>query len=227
VHWGERLHLSNMCILSKNIIDTFYGFLIGKIPIHDFEKWVYDSSDLENELDEISYYDFISFGFKKSGAKYELEQLIKKHINISEYETWKLKGLLFNALERKNNYYDSIQQIYELYFNGYDFLDNLGLGYGITLDCLYFDYGVETFEDLPKKQKDYITKSFYPEIQFEIKKVLNWFDSGLIVLDSEYDSRGCLKVTDNRKETEKEPSSYKIEKTTDKKNNREWWKIWK
>lgn len=216
-----------MSKLSKNIIDTFYGFLIGKIPIQDFEKWVYDSSDLENELDEISYYDFISFGFKKSGATYELEQLIKKHIDISKYETWKLKGLLFNALERKNNYYDSIQQIYELYSNGYDFLDNLGLGYGMTLDCLFIDYEVASFGELPKKQKVFIENSFYPDIEYEIRKVLNWFDSGLIVISSEYDSRGCLKVLDNREESEKEPSSYKIEKTADMETKREWWKIWK
>ena len=57
-----------MSELLKNTIDKFYSFLIGEISILEFEKWVCDSPDLENELDEISYYDFISFGFKKSGA---------------------------------------------------------------------------------------------------------------------------------------------------------------
>ena len=57
-----------MSELSKNIIDKFYCFLVGEMTILEFEKWVYESPYLENELDEISYYDFMSFGFKKSGA---------------------------------------------------------------------------------------------------------------------------------------------------------------
>lgn len=216
-----------MSKLSQNIIDKFYGFLIGEISILDFEKWVYDSSDLENELDEISYYDFISFGFKKSGAIYELEQLIKKQIDISKYETWRLKRLLFNVLGRKNNYYDSILQFYDLYCKGYYFLDNLGLGYGLALDCPYSEYGVDSYEELSEEQRDKIVNSFYPKIEFEIKKVLNWLDSDIIVINSEFDSYGNLKITDKRIETDKKPTAYKIAKTVDKQNKREWWKIWK
>lgn len=216
-----------MSELSKNIIDKFYLFLIGEMTILEFEKWVYDSKDLENELDEITYYDFISFGFKKSGAIYELEHLIRKHINISEYETWKLKKILLNVFERKNNYYDSILQFYDLYCKGYNFLDNLGIGFGLTLDCPYSEYGVDSYEELTQEQKDKIVNSFYPKIQFEIKKVLDWLDSGLILIHSEYDSYGNLKITDNRLEADKEPTAYKIAKTVDKENKREWWKIWK
>ena len=152
--------------------------------------------------------------------------MIRKHIDISEYETWKLKKILFNTLERKNNYYDSILQFYDLYCKGYNFLDNLGIGYGLTLDCPYSEYGVDSYEELTQEQKDKVVDSFYPKIKFEIKKVLDWLDSDLIVIQSEYDSYGNLKITDNRLEADKEPTAYKIAKTVDKKNKREWWKIW-
>ena len=211
----------------QNIKDKFFKTLQGEIPIEDFENWVYNSTELEKFLGSVDYTDFISLDYKKQGAKYEIQNLIRKFIDKSEFETWKIKILLLNALNRTGDFSLAIRLFYDLYFHGYGFMDNLGLGYGLTLDCPYSSYGVDSFEELTNEQKDKLVNSFYPEIQTEIKKVLYWIDSGLIVLTGEQDEYNRFKYIDYRTESDKQPTAYKIERIENKDRKTDWWKIWK
>ena len=156
-----------------NIKDRFYKILAGKTPIDEFESWVYNSTELEEYLGSDEYMDFILFDYKQKGARYEIEHLIYKHIDKSEFEAWKVKILLFDALNRTGDYTLAIRLFYDLYCHGYGFMENLGLGYGLTLDCPNSSYGVDNFEELTNEQKNQLVNSFYPEIQAEINKVLS------------------------------------------------------
>ncbi len=110
-----------------NIKDRFYKFLAGKTQIDEFESWVYNSTELEEYLGSDEYMDFISFDYKQKGARYEIEHLIYKHIDKSEFEAWKVKILLLDALNRTGDYTLAIRLFYDLYCHGYGFMENLGL----------------------------------------------------------------------------------------------------
>jgi len=211
----------------QNIKDKFFKILLGEIPIEDFENWVYNSSELENYIGSDDYTDLISLDYKKQGAKYDIQKMIRKYIDKSEFETWKMKILLFNALNRTGDYSLAIRLFYDLYCQGYDFMDNLAFGYGLTLDCPYSSYGVDSFEELTNEQKDRLVNSFYPDIQKELTKVLSWIDSGLVVLTGEQDEYNRFKFIDYRTESDKQPTAYKVERIENEDRKTEWWKIWK
>jgi hypothetical protein len=211
----------------QNIKDRFFKTLLGDIPIEEFENWVYNSSELETYLGSADYTDFISLDYKSQGAKYEIQNFISKYIDKSEFETWKVKILLLNALNRTEDYVLAIRLFYDLYFDGYKFMDNLGLGYGLTLDCPYSPYGLDSFEELTNEQKDNLVNSFYPAIIVEIQKVLNWIESRSIILTGNQDEYNHFEYIDNRSESDKLPTTYKIAKVENKEYKTEWWKIWK
>ena len=47
---------------------------------------MYESKDIERVLHSDDYLDLISLNYKRSGAKYELFNLLKKHIDLGEFE---------------------------------------------------------------------------------------------------------------------------------------------
>ena len=63
--------------LPIDIKERFFKTIKGDISLDDFERWVYDSKNLENVLGSDDYLDIISLDYKKSGAKYELHNILK------------------------------------------------------------------------------------------------------------------------------------------------------
>ena len=178
-----------------------------KQSVLGFEKWVYESKELEETIDEDSHLDFISLNYNSSGAYYELKKLIENQIDKVEFSKWKLLTELNNVRERKGNYHLYIKNFYDLYCKGYGFMDKLAFGYGLTLVSPYDIYGVESYEELNKNQRENIVENFYPKIIIEIDKVLNLLNTKEIVLKETTDEFGLLEYDDLRK---KEDITYPI-----------------
>jgi len=216
---------SNLKTLPDELKYRFFKTIFGDISVSEFEQWLYQTDDVERHLMADDYLDLISYNFKQPGAKYGLVQILEKHINLGEYQTWKLENLL-NSVERKEgNYPSAITEFYDLYCRGYGFLDDLGFGYGLALDCPYTSNGHGSFEDLTKQQQLELADSFFPQIITEIERVRNWLHSGKIVLTGEKDELGHYEYVDNRTEEEIRPTTFTKESnsTTVKK----WWQVWK
>ncbi len=63
--------------IPKSIKEIFYKTIKGDIPINDFEQWLYNDKELEKLLKLDDYLELILLKFNKSGAKYELWNLLK------------------------------------------------------------------------------------------------------------------------------------------------------
>ena len=116
---------------------TFLRLLEGDLPIRDFERWVYDSSDsLENELGTEAHLDLISFGYKRAGSLDELKYMILGFINTMEFKLWRTKKLLSEIVEHKIDLVLATRKLRELYDNDCDdFIPiDLGVGYESELD---------------------------------------------------------------------------------------------
>lgn len=196
--------------LPRSIKTTFFEFLDGQITVIDFEQWVYKTLSLEEALNSDDYLELISIDFTQSNEKYYLDccyqinKIIEKYIDSGEYETWKLEILLNDFLNRKGNLIEILGQFYDLYCHGYDFLDNLGLHYGLK----FCDYYLET---LSKAEITNKLNNLLPEIDKEIENVLSWLERGKIKIINDPDSFYSLNYIDNRSELEKIPL-YKIRK---------------
>ncbi|WP_152611395.1 hypothetical protein [Psychroserpens mesophilus] len=208
-----------MNTISKDIKNRLFKTWLEKVPIAEFENWVYSSTELKDQMDSDSYYEFLSFNYKKTNAISDLKNLIELQLTQSELETWNLKRHLTNVKERNNNCTESIRKFYTLNCKGYDFMDSLAFNFSLKLEVPYISQNVVSFEELTEVQKEKIISDFYPEIQDEINKVMSWLENENIVLLGKSNEFGKLEYIDNRTESQKAKKNYTIKKS--------WWKFWK
>ena len=194
--------------LPTDIKKTFFETLHGDISVLEFEQWLYADRQLECILTLEDYLDLISYGYKGDRVKYGLYKLLEKHIDKGEYEKWKLIRLLHKALRRDKDLPQILMTFYDLYCKGYDFLDNLGLGYGLAVKVPYSQ--ADSWNELTAVQQLNLINSFYPGIENEIKKVIKWLDSGKVILTGIQDEYNYFGYIDNRKEEEKHLRTYKV-----------------
>jgi hypothetical protein len=222
--------------LPVDIKEIFFETLYGDKSVLEFEQWLYAEKRLESLLKAEDYLDLISYGYKGNRVKYGLYKLLEKHIDKGEYEKWKMLRRLRKALQRDKELPQILMTFYDLYCKGYNFLDNLGLGYGLAVEVPYSQ--ADSWGELTPEQQETLLNSFYPNIEYEIKKVIRWLETGKVVLTGFQDDYQHYEYIDNRTDEEKQPTAYQIasrdttikaEETTQSRSGIEqkpWWKFW-
>jgi hypothetical protein len=212
-------------ILPYDIKQLFFDTLSGGKTVLEFEQWLYADKRLETILNSDDYLDLISYGYKADNAKYGLFRLLEKHIDKGELETRRIHKLLTTALNRNKELPEILMTFYDLYCKGYNFFDNLGLGYGLRVEVPGINNYEETWDDLNEAEQANLLNSFYPDLETEINKVIFWLDTGKIILTGIKDEYNHFEYIDNRTELEKQPTGYKVA-TMDNNAQKPWWKIW-
>jgi hypothetical protein len=202
------------CVISDEFRDEIYSFLNSEITIVEFEQWVYaNANTLENELDETTFFELISFSYQLSGARYDLIKLLKPLINEADFEKYRILKLLNDTLVYSPNSQQNIAQFYDLYCGGYYFFQDLA-----------FPYGLDTDNNLAEE----IIQSYYPEIIVEIEKVIHWIENKEIILNSlnkeefpKYD------FEDNRQLDIPKKQNYQHLPKKMRPQQKKWWQFWK
>ena len=199
-----------MTHLPENIEQYFFDTINGKVTLTEFEQWVYTNKELESLLGEDDYLELISVNFKKNGAKYELVNLLSdKYVDLGEYEKWKLLDSLKTALKRNEHLGPILREFYDLYCRGYGFLNDLGLGYGLTIEVPPSPkYKVDTWEELTDSEKEELLNSFYPQLESDIKRTIDWIENGKIIFTGKKDEIGHYEYEDLRTEQERESTVW-------------------
>lgn len=130
-----------------------FRFLNGEEPVIEFERWVYDTKALENILGGEDYFNLISLDFSKQCSRYELIKILERHIDVGKYQTWKLRKLLKLFLSQKGNLSLMLCKFYELYCDGFYFLDVLGLDYGLAIIVPPCGYSSEYWQQLTSEKR--------------------------------------------------------------------------
>jgi hypothetical protein len=230
-----------MTTLPQDIKERFYKTIKGDISLDDFEKWLYADMEIEKHLNADDYLDLISLNFKKSGAKYELWKLLKKHIYLGDFEKYKILGLLYEAKQKNKRLPYLLMEFYDLYCRGYSFLRDLGLGYGLAVVVPPAkNLSAESWNELTNEQQTKLLDSFSPELEDCIEQVIYWLETKKILLTGEQDEIGHYNYEDLRTEEEKksrlwvmvsedEKTNFSASKNTigDKQTNTKWWEFWK
>lgn len=198
-----------------------YKLLLKEIEQSEFEQWVYLEKKLSEVLSFDEYLELISLNYKTPSSLYEAGKILRKYIEIGKCYDWYLRRLLQNIIERPFDVHRYIEECYDLYCDGYDFLDNLGVGYGLAVMVPRQKFKGETWQDLTSQDQQELVNEFYPDVADEAQKVLSWLDSGKIILTGHSGECQGIEYQDNRTAIEKEPTSYKC-----KVPMRRWWKFW-
>lgn len=210
--------------LPPEIQKIFMDTLNGEMSLEEFEQWLYSEKRLEMMLRPEDYLALISYGYKTDTAKKWLYPLFEKHIDKAEFEKKRIRRLLTMTLDRDEKLPQLLVGFYELYCNGYTFLDNLGLGYGLGIKAPEaINVSAKSWAELSNKKQNNLLNSFYPTLEMEIVKVISWLDDGKVILTGIRDETGCWEYVDNRTEEEMRPTGYTRISGNEKKP---WWKIW-
>ncbi|GHA66965.1 hypothetical protein [Pontibacter akesuensis] len=195
--------------LPRHIEQRFYDTIFGSVALSEFESWVYTDKEIESILSDDEYLELLSFNYKKSGAKYELVNLLTdNYIDLGEYEKWKMLNLLYAAKDKDKRLPNILRQLYDLYCKGYDFLNDLGLGYGLTVEVPPSKYKAETWEEMTEIEKKELIESFYPQLQSDIERAITWIEDGKIILSGNTDEMGHHEYEDLRTEEEKKSTVW-------------------
>ena len=135
---------------------VIYRLIAKEISINEFEQWVYSANDLEKFIGSDGYLDLISLAYKQPSSLYEAEKILKQHINIGKYYEWLLRRVLQKVIEHPIDAHKYIAQCYDLYCDGYGFLDNLGLGYGLIITPY-------SWAELDPSESKRLVESFLPK----------------------------------------------------------------
>ena len=186
------------------IKDDFFKFLNGEEPISNFEQWVYETNDLEKALGNEDYLHLISLDFSKRGSKYEIDDILRRYINLGEYETWKLKNHLLAFINKKENPLQVLSKFYALYCDGHYFLDRLGLEYGLSARVPPSQCRVEFWEELSSEEQRELIDFLLPGAMREAQRVLYWLETDKIAITNEQDELGHYLYVDRRTEEERQ-----------------------
>lgn len=199
-----------MTKLPQDIKERFFDTIKGDITPDAFEQWLYSDKELENHLSPDDYLDLVSFNFKGSGAKYELSNLLKKHIDPGEFETYKMLGLLYEAKLKNDRLPYILREFYDLYCKGYGFLQDLGLGIGMALEVPRVDNSAaDTWEELTTKQQRELLDSFSPDLEECLDQAICWLETRKIIPTGEQTDIGYWKYEDLRTEAERKSRFWK------------------
>lgn len=165
--------------------------LTKKISLHSFEQWLYKDNVLESRNPNL-YLELISFDYSSEDGFYDS---FAKYVHFHKFEADRIKEYLNSIIDRDENCGNAIWVMYELYCQGYEFLQKLGLIYGLCLvDCSYPASLVDESANIIDK--------LYPSIIEDAKNVLNWLEEGKIVFKSQDNGYGIFEYEDFRSEAE-------------------------
>ena len=207
-------------IIENNFFELFYR----DNELRNLEKWIYETHELKKLLSDNDYLELISLDYGKKSTKYEIYKIMGKYIDYGKFEKKNLLSMLHKALNSKNDLPKILSSFYYMYCDGYSFLRDLGLGYGLMCVVPPSKYQVETWEELSEMQKTKIMNSFYPQIKNDLIRAIGWFENDRIIFSGKNNEFNRYEYIDNRTEEEKKSTVWK---DVPEGKTKKWWQFWK
>jgi hypothetical protein len=184
----------------------FFKILNNEIAVEDFEQWVYQNKELEICFEADDYLALFSLNYKDSYFKDQLKKITGSYLDYSEFEKRKLQKILNDIIARNTDFAKSLIATYDLYCHGYYFLDNIGLGYGLTFSDDFYEF--KDWESLISSERDNRINNIYAGVKAEAEKALYWIEKEKIVFTGIADEMGRYSFIDNRTDEEKAITGY-------------------
>jgi predicted KAP-like P-loop ATPase len=160
----------------QDIEQKFYNLLRSNITILEFEEWVYkvDEELLSKYFGNDLYFELISQNYKDKHVINELETLLFSNVPFGRFEEIKIRELLEQIINDKGILVEIIEEFYDLYCDGYNFLRYIGLAY--------------VFHGMPRENETYnFTDQTRKNLKSEAKRILSFLDNRKIIITDEYE----------------------------------------
>ena len=192
----------------KHIQIEFFKLLNEELSIENFEQWVYNTKELEDCFDQADYIEFVSLNFKDRHVIHEMKKVVNKYLDFGEFEKRKIDKILNDLVIKSDDFAKSLIATYDLYCDGYYFLDNIGIGYGLTFADDFYDF--TDWTKLPTYEKTKRIEAIYEGVKSEAEKLRDLLHRKKVILTGEVDNLGHFDYIDKRKAEEKKPIGYSV-----------------
>lgn len=186
----------------ETLKQTFFDYLLGKTGIKELEEYVYTHPEIESVLGEQAYLELIEFNYNQPGVAYEITKLIFKHFPEESYIQVRIKEslkVIANSDSPADLIYDESNNLYDDYCNGAYFLEDIALGYALSLMDCACEFGKDSWDELNILQKQLLIARFNPGLADEAKKILNLLESSIVTICGyEPDEVGPIQFSDSR-----------------------------
>ena len=168
------------------IPEFIYQFLNDEIPLADFEKWVYQTPELEEILGSDSYFDLISFNFHGKDALYQVKQMFMERIGIGRYEAWRIRQLLLHLINDQGDPVETVADSYNFYCAGYHFFQPIGMMHVREMDDIPRLVERELWDEVAFAQKRTTLQPYVDSLKPIAQKLLEAIDNKQIQITGEH-----------------------------------------
>lgn len=154
----------------------FYDLLRGNLNVQEFEKWVYETDEelLDEHFGSGFYFELASLNYRNKYVINELEKLLFNKVPFERFEEMKIREILTYVIEDKGELAELLEELYDLYCDGYNFLRYIGLAYA--------------FHGMPRENEIYnFTEQTRINLKSEAKRILSFLDTREIIITGEYE----------------------------------------
>ena len=200
----EKLSLNNKLKL--------FEFLNDEINFSEFQNFIFQTKELEDELGKEIYNYLILFNPNDKNVIKRVKYFVSKIISEGEFETWKLTELLMKFINEPIKVKEYLDKFYDLFYStfdkekrelqkGYRFLEHLGLNYFYWMDESYlrYAYGSNWKSEYRKTLNN--LDFYHRQLKPIAEKILNAINQG----DIKIISKGKYEITEELKQ-ELEPN---------------------
>lgn len=195
----EKLSLNNKLKL--------FEFLNDEINLSEFQNFIFQTKELEDELGKEIYNYLILFNPNDKNVIKRIKYLVSKIISEGEFETWKLTELLMKFINEPTKVMEYLDRFYDLFYatfdkekrelqKGYRFLEHLGLNYFYWMDESYlrYAYGSNWKSEYRKTLNN--LDFYHRQLKPIAEKILNAINKG----DIKIISKGKYEITEELKQ---------------------------
>lgn len=129
-------HYLRIMEIRQDLKENVFKVLEDQMSLADFERWLYDSEDLQNLMNEDVVLEAYTFNYRQRDAKYQFKKAIFKYFDEEEFLLWKVKANLTDLIANRN---DRDRILYDFYYLGDD-------GYIFLQPLRYYMYQIEDIE---------------------------------------------------------------------------------
>ncbi|UII23158.1 hypothetical protein [Fulvivirga ligni] len=102
---------------------SFLQFIEEKTEIQDFEKWIYESESLEEELPEETYTELISLDFNDKSIRNYVSEIITPRLDFGKAHKQILIALINDIIQKRIDPIDGLGELH------YEWLDSKGYNF--------------------------------------------------------------------------------------------------
>gem|GEM_PF-2232023 len=196
---------------------TIFDFVLSSNNLEQFQKRIDSDDQLKRYLgEEIANQILVSTTYT-AVINDILTALIASKKQQTAFETYKVCTILRQLTVNNSQFIPALYTSYELYAEGYFFMETIGVQYGLSFTNTYFDFF--EWEKLAESDKQKSIQNVFPSVQKEATKIMHWLTNKKIKITGRKGKDGLYAYIDLRTDYER-LTSYDNQKIKSKR--KEW-----